>query len=57
LSLEVVFHKFIVGNNFEAICIVKPNIPPFSHKAAINQKMEVAHILGVAIMMAKNNGA
>jgi hypothetical protein len=57
LSFEVVFPKLIVGNNFKAIFIVKPNITPFSHKVVANQKMEVGHILGVAIVMTKNNGA
>jgi hypothetical protein len=54
LSFEIVSPNLIVGNNFETISIVKPNIPPFSHKVASNQKMEV---IGVAIVMAKNNRA
>jgi hypothetical protein len=56
LSFEVVSPKLIVGNNFEVISMVKPNIPPFSHKVVANQKMEVGHTLGVAVVMAKNNG-
>jgi len=56
LSFELIFPKLNVGNNFEAISMIKPNILPFSHKVAANQKMEVGHIIGVTVVMAKIMG-
>ncbi len=37
--------------------VVKLNSLPLSHKVTTSWKMEDGHTLGVAIMMAKNNGA
>jgi hypothetical protein len=45
------FFKLVVGNNFDAISVVNPNIPPPSHRKVANQKLEVGQILEIAMMI------
>jgi hypothetical protein len=50
------FFKQVVGNNFDAISIIKPNIPSLLHKMVANLKMEDVCLLKVTTVVAKNSG-
>jgi hypothetical protein len=61
LTLECIifrgwFFKQIVGDNFDAISIVKLDIPSLLHKMVANLKMEDVCPSKVAMVVAKNNG-
>jgi hypothetical protein len=61
LTLECIisqgcFFKQVVGINFDAISIIKLDIPSLLHKMVANLKMEDVFPLKEAMVVAKNNG-
>jgi hypothetical protein len=50
------FFRQVISNNFDAIPIIKPNIPSHLHKMVTNLQMEDICTPKVAMVMAKNNG-
>jgi hypothetical protein len=44
------FFRLVIGKNFDATSVINPNIPPPSHRKVANQKLEVGHIVEIAMM-------